>query len=84
MRAAGRRMHFAARSASGTADEERIGVIFLGCTGAAQAAPDGKESEERFLASLGMTMFFFNGVERTMLSFCGLAQVRILALRTDK
>jgi hypothetical protein len=84
MRAAGRRMHFGVRSASRTAGEERIGVIFLGCTGAAEAAPDGKESEERFLASLAMTMFFFNGIEMTMLSLCGLAQVRILALRTDK
>ena len=33
MREARRRMHFGVRSASGTADEERIGVIFLGCAG---------------------------------------------------
>ena len=84
MRAAGRRMHFGLRSPSGTADEERIGVIFLGCAGRRKLRRTGTKAKERFLASLGMAMFFFHGIEMTMLSFCGLAQVRILAPRTDK
>ena len=60
MREARRRMLLGARSACGTADEERIGVIFLGRAGQVKTVPGGKESEERFLASLGMTMLFFN------------------------
>src|SRR5713101_5348458 len=56
---------FGGSQRSGTAGKARIGVIFLGQPSSDNCA-GGKESEQRFHASFGMTVF--SSVEMTMFS----------------